>query len=107
MLNYTDGILLENNLLVEPDLAVGAYAAAPVYVAQSDLSSFTDINGNVWQEPKTFYSGADGGVNYLNGAYVTETVWNAESKVGTDFFYNVHVDSNGSPSVGSAVGSGR
>ena len=50
--NHIDGIVLDNNLLVEPNLAIGAYTSAPVYVSEADLSSFTEIKNNVWQTPQ-------------------------------------------------------
>jgi hypothetical protein len=89
--NYTQGILLENNLLVQPTLVTGGYSTAPVYVDASNLDSFTYINGNVWQEPKTIDKYAQGGINFvasslsING-YLTPAAWNAEPQVGTDYF---------------------
>jgi hypothetical protein len=104
--SHTNGILLENNLLVQPNLAVGGYNAAPVFVAEGDLSSFTYISGNVWQQPGTFYSTANGGVNYVGGTYLTAAAWNSKNNVGTDFFYNVTINSStGAPAVGSPVAS--
>src|SRR5256885_17256273 len=43
-----NGITLTNNLYVAPHLLAGPYATAPVYVADSDLSSFRLIKDNVW-----------------------------------------------------------
>jgi hypothetical protein len=107
--NHTDGILLENNLFDAPNLAVGANSTAPVFVDEANLSSFTYINGNVWQIPGTFYAFADGGINYVgevytSTGYLTQAEWNAQSEVGTDFFYSVTVDpTTGAPAVGSAI----
>ncbi len=89
--SYTQGIILENNLLVQPSLATGGYSTAPVYVDASNLASFSYINGNVWQQPKTIYQYAQGGINFVapslsvNG-YLTATAWNNEAQVGTDYF---------------------
>jgi PKD repeat protein len=91
--NHVDGILLENNLMVAPNLATGGNLTAPVYVTEANLSSFTYINGNVWQQPKTIYKYAQGGINFvatsysING-YLTPSAWNAEPQVGTDYFSN-------------------
>jgi hypothetical protein len=88
--NHTDGITLENNLFIDPSLAVGGYNTAPVYVAENNLSSFSYISGNVWPEP-VFYAWARGGINYIGSAYVSSgyqsvTEWNSYSNVGTDTF---------------------
>ena len=88
--NHTDGILLENNLFIAPSLAVGGYNAAPVYVVEGNLGSFTYITGNVWQEP-IFYPWARGGINFIGTVYVasgyqTAAEWNSYANVGTDYF---------------------
>jgi hypothetical protein len=91
--NHVDGILLENNLLIAPNLATGGNLTAPVYVTEANLSSFSYITGNVWQQPKTIYKYAQGGINFvatsysING-YLTPSAWNAESQVGNDYFSN-------------------
>jgi hypothetical protein len=107
--NHTDGIILENNLLVQPKLAVGGYDAAPVFVAETNLSSFTSINGNVWQLSDDAYAYAGGGDNYIdtvNGTgYVTPAQWNAYSVVGTDYFVNTSLASNLAPVPGSVAAS--
>jgi len=107
--NHTDGILLENNLLVEPNLIVGGNSSAPVYVYEANLSSFTYINGNVWQLPAVYQSFAKGGSIYVgttsvSSGYLTIAQWNAESVVGTDYYYSVAINaSTGAPSVGSPL----
>jgi regulation of enolase protein 1 (concanavalin A-like superfamily) len=87
------GIVMENNLYLAPNLIPGAYNTSPVWVTGSDLSSFTAINGNVWQLPATIYSFANGGkgINFVGTAltstgYLTPATWNAEPQVGTDYF---------------------
>ena len=105
--NHVAGILLQNNLLIQPSLATGGNLTAPVYVTESNLSSFTYINGNVWQQPKTIYKYAQGGINFvassysING-YLTPSAWNAESQVGTDFFSNTAL-SGYTPTAGMAL----
>jgi hypothetical protein len=105
--NYVDGITLENNLLVAPNLGIGTELTAPVYVNETDLSSFSYINGNVWPMPGTAYAYAHGGINYVDNVftsigYLTPTQWNTQSQVGTDYFYDVVVDpTTGAPAVGS------
>jgi hypothetical protein len=88
--NHVDGILLENNLLIAPTMAVGGYNTAPVYAAEGNLSSFTFINANVWQEP-IFDAWARGGINFVGSSYIssgyqTPEQWNSYSNVGTDYF---------------------
>jgi hypothetical protein len=105
--NYTQGVTLENNLLVQPQLDVGGYDTAPVYVALSNLDSFTYISNNVWQEPRVFDSYAHGGIDYvgadsaING-YLTAAAWNAEPQVGTDYFTDTPINmTNYTPDAGS------
>ena len=98
--NAASKIVVDNNLLVEPTLTVGAYTSAPICVATTDMSSFTQITGNVWQAPKTnllVYAG----INMLNSTYLTASQWNALSVVGTDFFASTSLNSNYSPVSGS------
>ncbi len=106
--NHTNGITMLNNLLVQPNLAVGANNGAPVYVVEGNLSSFTYINGNVWQMPKTFYSTANGGVNLVGGpagtlGSLTPAAWNAQSVVGTDYFAKTTLSSKFAPSSGNVA----
>ena len=95
--NHVNGITLDNNLLDQPNLAVGGYTTAPVYVVESSLSSFTTITGNVWQAPRTSYAFAKGGINfvgtaYLSSGYLTASQWNALPQVGTDYFSNTAIN---------------
>jgi hypothetical protein len=107
--NHTVGILLENNLYYAPNLATGGYGTAPVYVNETDLSSFTAINGNVWDMPGTIYNFANGGINfvgvaYTSSGYLTPAQWNSQSVVGTDFFLRFSFNLSASaPLSGSAV----
>ena len=88
--NHTNGITLQNNLFIDSSLAVGGYNTAPVYVSESNLSSFSFITGNVWQQP-IFYAWARGGINfigtsYISAGYQTASAWNSYANVGTDYF---------------------
>jgi hypothetical protein len=99
-------VLLQNNLLIAPHMAVGGYTTAPVYVNDSSLSDFSLISGNVWQEPGTFYWTAFGGINYVGwattpNAYKTPANWNSMTQVGTDYFSATPLASNLAPVAGS------
>ncbi len=108
-----DSINLINNLYVAPNLMVGTNGAAPVFVFGSDLSSFSDITGNVWPSP-TIDQYAQGGINYVwpswsNAAgYKTASEWNAYGVVGTDYFsdvsFNTSTDAPSTSSVAANVG---
>ncbi len=96
--SHTDGIILDNNLMVAPSLQPGSNNTAPVFVNEANLSSFTQITGNIWPAavPLAY---ADGGINfvgtdYVTAGYLTPAVWNAESVVGTDLFSNVTINSS-------------
>jgi PKD repeat protein len=100
---YTAGITLENNIFSDPNLVVGANNSAPVYVVPNSFSSFTYVNGNVWQLPKTILQTANGGINLIGGqsnaiGSVTPAAWNAMSVVGTDYFASTTLNSSNAPS---------
>jgi hypothetical protein len=104
--NHTNAVLLENNLLIAPNMAVGGFTTAPVYVNDSSLSDFTYISGNVWQEPGKFYWTAYGGINYVGyattpKAYQTPAAWNSLAQVGTDYFSATPISSVDAPAAGS------
>ena len=108
--SHVNGISLENNLLNQPSLATGGYTTAPVYVVESNLSSFTTINGNVWQMPATIYGFANGGINFVGtnynvaGGYMTPAQWNAQPQVGTDYFSSTAINtSNYAPASNSVA----
>jgi PKD repeat protein len=85
---YAQNITLKNNLWVAPQLQVGDYGAAPVYIAGNNLSDFTSISGNIWPVPESASPGVNG-INDVNGDYLTAQQWDAQSKVGTDVFENL------------------
>ncbi len=93
-----DGLTLQNNLYVAPSLAPGGNgAASPVYVTDSNLSSFDSISNNVWADGSNASWYAAGGVNYIypNGTvaagFKTPATWNSYSQVGTDIFSDVSI----------------
>ena len=98
------GVVLENNLVIAPDLTPGGYGTSIVYISQSNTNSFSKINGNVWQLPANFYSYADGGIMFLapvtgsgKTGYLTPAAWNALSVVGNDTFTTTATSSSGTP----------
>lgn len=104
----TQGIVMDNNLFVDPSLTVGAYTSAPVYVSEANLSNFTQITGNVWQTPAINLGWANGGINYVgstwtSSGYLTINNWNNMSVVGTDDFANTTLNSNYAPASGSVA----
>jgi PKD domain/RTX calcium-binding nonapeptide repeat (4 copies) len=107
--DHTDGIILANNLLVQPNLATGGYSTAPVFVQQNSLNSFSYIGGNVWQEPKTFYGYAHGGINFVGASYATDngyltpSQWNGLPQVAGDVFSNTKLNSDFAPMTGNVA----
>jgi hypothetical protein len=92
------GISVVNNLYIAPHLLTGAGGAAPVFVYDSDLSSFDKITNNVWAMP-TINQYAEGGINYVwpvwsnPSGYKTPAEWNAMNVVGTDYFEDIGMNS--------------
>jgi hypothetical protein len=102
---------VQNNLYVGNSVSPGANTAAPIYVQQSDLSSFTLIDHNVYSVGKIL-SYAQGGVNYVwpiwsdARGYKTPAEWNGMSQVGTDTFSSVSISGTSyAPSTSSPVAS--
>lgn len=92
------GIALVNNLYLAPNLVTGTGGAAPVFVYDNDMSSFTKITNNTWPMPgMTKY--AEGGINYVwpfwssASGYKTPSEWNGMSTVGTDAFEDLPYNS--------------
>jgi hypothetical protein len=92
------GISVANNLYLAPNLITGTSGAAPVFVYDDNLSSFTKISNNVWPMPSiTKY--AEGGINYVwpnwsnATGYKTPAEWNSISQVGTDYFEDLSYSS--------------
>lgn len=89
---HVDGIVMKNNLWVAPNIAPGGYSTAAVYLNEANLSSFTQISGNVWPAPTSTGGYAQGGMMYVStpgNGYVTPAQWNAFSQVQGDTFQNV------------------
>jgi hypothetical protein len=94
---WVSGIVLKNNVWIAPKLVVGSYGSAPVYVANNNLSCFTQINGNVWPSPITNGTYANGGINFVgtsmtSSGYLSPTQWNSQGNVGTDLFENLNLN---------------
>jgi hypothetical protein len=97
-----DGITMDNNLFVDHSLLTGANQTALVYVVGTDLSSFREIKGNVWDIPNTV-SYAQGGFFYIwpswsdSQGYQTPQEWSAHSQVSGDLFGHISLDSHNTP----------
>jgi len=106
-------VVMKDNLFIAPNLVVGAYGTADVYANTTDLSSFSEIDGNVWAIPGTITKWANSGINYVGTTYTSEghetsTDWNALPQVGTDTFENVSLTDSyqimlGGAKVGAAM----
>jgi PKD repeat protein len=104
--NHTPGIVMDNNLFIAPHLVVNGGGTAGVYVNESDLSSFSEIRGNVWAVPASISLWAQSGINYVGSSYVqagyrTAAEWNALAGVSTDFFSNTPINGSYAPSGSS------
>jgi hypothetical protein len=91
---WVNGIVMQDNLFIAPSLRLGSYGSAPVYVNADNLSCFTLITGNVWPDPVSIGTYAEGGINFvgtqmLSSNYLTAAQWNSQSEVGSDYFQNV------------------
>lgn len=88
------GIRLTDNLLFAPNLTVGSYNTGPVVVEDGNLSSFTEIDGNVWPVAKSVLTFiGEQALNYIGKTVVasgfqTIAEWNAINQVGTDYSTN-------------------
>src|SRR6185295_9181903 len=81
---------------VAPNITPGVGQAGGMFVADSDLSSFRLIDGNIWPiaNPTRY---AQGGVNFVGAAmsaacYCDPGEWNNLPQVGEDSFSNVPTD---------------
>jgi hypothetical protein len=96
------GITMDNNLFVDHNLTTGAYQAALVYVEGSDLSSFREIKGNIWDIPNTL-SYAQGGYFYVwpswsdSAGYLTPQEWDALPQVSGEQYGNISLNSQNAP----------
>ena len=92
--NGAQEVVLAANLYVAPNLQTGASGGAVVYVADSDLSEFTSISGDIWDVPKTL-DYAQGGYFYVwpswadSKGYKTPAEWDAFAQVHGDVYANV------------------
>jgi len=87
-----EGITLTDNVMIAPNITPGVGMSSGVYVNQNGLSSFREINGNVWPTAKpTNY--AEGGVMFVGASmdsagYRDAIEWNSLPQVGQDIFQN-------------------
>ena len=107
-----DGVDMENNLYIAPNLTIGAYHSAGVFINTGDLSGFTKIDHNVWPNPRIL-DYANGGINWVGGAgtgpdvgFLSPAEWNALRAVKDDSFANTKVDSNFKPANGEIAAAG-
>jgi hypothetical protein len=85
---------LVGNVYSAPNIKPGQGGTAGIYAATRDLSSFVQIDRNVWPSPIYIHAWAEGGINYVGSSYtssgyMTPGQWNALAGVGDDFFMNV------------------
>ncbi len=99
------GITMDNNLFVDHNLRPGANQTALVYVAGTDLSSFSEIRNNLWDTPNPL-GYANGGAFYVwpswsdSRGYLTVDKWNAYSQVSGDKMQTLTLDSRYAPQGG-------
>ena len=90
----SDGITVNNNLYVAPQLTTGANMTAVIYVKDNDLSGFREINNNIWPVAETL-GYAEGGYFYCwpswsdKKGYLSPSEWSAYSQTGQDLYQNV------------------
>ena len=80
--SHTDQTVLTNNVFIAPNLTPNYYAAAALYIWETNVSSFKTINGNVW--PTAENGKLAGSPMFLGNAYVSSATWNDVAGVGTD-----------------------
>lgn len=109
--NSVNGINLINNLYVAPNLTTGTSGGAPVFVYDTDLSSFNKISGNVWPKPSSDLY-AEGGINYVwptwsnSDGYRTPTEWENFGQVIKDYYEDTSFNSSSfAPSSSSQAAS--
>jgi hypothetical protein len=108
-----NGIVVVDNLLVAPDLVIGEDEGCPIFVAASDLSSFTLISHNIWgYGTAKVVSGVDyveiiSAQNPWQGTgWTTAATWNAEVAVLDDTFEELTLNSTNAPSASSDAAGG-
>lgn len=91
------GIRLTGNTYVAPNLQPGAYGAAAVYVAKTNLDDFTVIRNNTWPTGSNGLSYAQGGVMFVGASmssagYRDASEWNSFGVVSGDVFRSVKLN---------------
>ena len=89
--NGADGISVVNNSWTGNNVEIGSNQSAVIYVEDSNLSQFDEIDGNKWSTNR-MSAYAQGGINYVysywsnQAGYKTPSDWNSLGAVGTDTF---------------------
>jgi PKD repeat protein len=91
---HNDGVELKNNLYVAPHLKLGVNGAAAVNCAEPDLSSFTEIDHNIWPN----FGTQSGFLLENHQPKLEEAVF---PQIKGDMHANLTVDDRGMPPVGS------
>jgi hypothetical protein len=104
---HADGIILKNNLFIAPGLKPGSNGTAVVNTVENDLSSFTEIERNIWPLPTVFGAETKDGVCFVGPGtgnnYRNPAAWSAFPQVKEDRFVDVPVDEQGIPTPDSAA----
>jgi hypothetical protein len=90
------GIRMVDNIYVAPNLNIGTNTTAAIKIDENSLSSFTEIDGNIWPVANNVASWVgEQAMNYIGSGYTsgfqTASEWNNQSKVGTDTFTNLSI----------------
>jgi PKD repeat protein len=102
---HVDGIILKNNLFIAPGLKPGTNGTSAVNTAETDLSSFTEIERNIWPAPSVFSGKTKDGVCVVGQVDRNPAAWSQFPQVKEDRFNNIMVNEAGAPAVESvAVG---
>jgi hypothetical protein len=104
-----DGIRLLNNLYIAPKLNVSTLNSGGIRVLDTNLNSFTQINGNVWSIGGT--AGAWIGENAKNfigagtdaSGFQTASEWNNQRIVGTDHFNVLNLNGATFTTIGNQI----
>jgi len=94
------GIVVDNNVYVNPNLVVGDNQSAYIYTTNNDLNSFSQIKDNVWGSPAQIYGWNDGGVFFVGSnaaaqsGWITPSEWEASGLATGDVYEKVSLGAN-------------
>lgn len=105
------GLQVVSNLYVAPNLYIGEYGTAAIYVKQNSLDSFDRISNNIWPNARIHWW-ARGGVHWVStgstsDGYKTPAQWEAYAQVQADHYSNVSIDAAFKPAAASLAVSER